>query len=98
MNTNAKFQAQISKKLLTKTEEDTLARYIAQESFNKFKMSADALQLAFDCSSSWSPAVVCLDAPIRQTAKLTTAASDRIKRNALKYVREWQNRREQGAN
>jgi hypothetical protein len=100
-NTNMKTLTQtesiLSRKFLTSTEEDTLARFIANQSFNRFGMTADALTAAFEHVASWSPAVCLYDAPVRQ-AKLSTAASGRVKRFAVKYVREWSTRREQGAN
>jgi hypothetical protein len=97
MKTLAQTEAILNRKFLTNTEEDTLARFIANQAFNKFGMTADALTAAFEHAASWSPSVCLYDAPVRQ-AKLSTAASVRVKRFAVKYVREWTTRREQGAN
>jgi hypothetical protein len=97
MKTLAQTEAILNRKFLTITEEDTLARFIANQAFNKFNMTADTLTAAFDHVASWSPAVCIYDAPVRQ-AKLSTAASIRVKRFAVKYVREWSARRAQGAN
>jgi hypothetical protein len=97
MKTAAQTDRILNRKLITSTEEDTLARFIANQAFNKFNMTAEKLAGAFEHVASWSPAVCIYDAPVRQ-AKVSTAASNRVKRFALRYVREWSARREQGAN
>lgn len=96
MKTLAQTESILNRKFLTNTEEDTLARFIANQAYNQFGMTAAALEYALDNVASWSPAVCIFDAPVRQ-AKISAAASAKVKRCAVRYVREWSTRREQGA-
>lgn len=87
MKTTAQATAILTRKFITSTEEDTLARFIASQAFNQFGMTADSLAATFENVASWNPSVCIYDSPVRH-AKISTAASSRVKRYAVRYVRD----------
>jgi hypothetical protein len=97
MKTKAQLERQLNLKRYTSGEEHQIAVFIARIAINDFTIPVGEIESHLRNVPSWSVRCIAADAPVRG-AELSTPAVERIIKLTKSIMKEWQTRREQGAN
>ena len=97
MKTAAQTEYRLNLKRYTRGEEHQIAVFIARIAINDFTIPVGEIENHLRNVPSWSVRCIAADAPVRG-AQLSNPAVERIIKLVKSTMKEWQARREQGAN
>lgn len=97
MKTNAELDRRLNLKRYTRGEEHQIAVFIARIAINDFTIPVGEIESHLRNVPSWSVRYLATEAPVR-TAELSTPAVERVIKLVKSTMKDWQERRAQGAN